>query len=873
MEQNHLQPPGMPGGQSSTNLDPANAAALSITHPTPDATMHSADTIVPPAGAPPPPYRIERKKRIASAETLAQFAQAEDMRELVLIFDTSKGKKGAYGGLGHDAREEQERTIDDIIEATTPGIKYEQKRIDQINVYDDHPTYYIVLLVPTSEAHKALGPQPEVHKTITYHIHGRDQSSQLRSDVSIIVTTPDRVPHLKMFGDRANKALPAGGLLPGIPIVMYLQDTRQNFLNIPDVLKWLTEDIMEDLNTVLTYPLQPTRGFTIEVAPGQPSRLASRTGTVGMGISIKFYLIAPPPLDPRNIESVTGLLLPNPVLMPRCYVKTPGTAAYVSEWDYHPDDPSTQLLSRAERCRGGSRGLGDGVTVRYIAPTYSSGTPLVTSTDNERFLRLGPYDPETDAIEGLETQAVPKHGTNERRKLMRDNAAKKAKICDPAALRAHKAAQEAVYFTEVCQKALERISAPNGNLFIPAALAQQAASTLDPPAELLAAACHNATCKTQMCMSLRKIASAVVDARVDGRAHAANRLTAAKIDAEITAMGPKPREPRESFPEWLAEGTRQPNPPNPHYGAGAPTMYPPSHGKGGGKGKGKGKGSAPVSGKGSAPASAKGKTPVYNTDRLRATDGTGVHGNVRPTTPPDERRFDQDGSGPHTKQQFYQHYQSLAQWNAAYGRAEMRPQGRLTHPPHVPETPYPPNAGEASSSESHPKAARTRIVQPFSPGRSPAVANESLTIHEHGSNLPPAAPIPSQTPVVYGWTAPFPSEGDMNPQNAWIVPSLRNVTNKLARGLYQLMSLSTQRSPEGRILIHHEAITEYLTSPSNGEPFSSKYIDDLLEALEQAYVLTVHTLPAAQYGGDEQYYYDFILAPLVHPSMDTNDML
>ena len=42
---------------------------------------------------------------------------------------------------------------------------------------------------------------------------------------------------------------------------------------------------------------------------------------------------------------------------------------------------------------------------------------------------------------------------------------------------------------------------------------------------------------------------------------------------------------------------------------------------GGGKGKGKGKGNAPASGKGKTPAS-------YNTDRLRATDGTGVHGNV-----------------------------------------------------------------------------------------------------------------------------------------------------------------------------------------------------------------------------------------------------
>ena len=57
-----------------------------------------------------PQYRIERKKRTASAETLAQFEQAEALRELVLIFDTSRGKKGAYGGLGHDTREAQEQS-------------------------------------------------------------------------------------------------------------------------------------------------------------------------------------------------------------------------------------------------------------------------------------------------------------------------------------------------------------------------------------------------------------------------------------------------------------------------------------------------------------------------------------------------------------------------------------------------------------------------------------------------------------------------------------------------------------------------------------------------------------------------------------------
>lgn len=163
-------------------------------------------------------------------------------------------------------------------------------------------------------------------------------------------------------------------------------------------------------------------------------------------------------------------------------------------------------------------------------------------------------------------------------------------------------------------------------------------------------------------------------------------------------------------------------------------MHP---GKGGGKGKGKGKGSAPASGKGSAPASGKGKTPVFSADRLRATDGTGVHGHVRPATPPDERRFDRDGSGPHTKQQFHQHYGSLDQWNAAAAHAEPRPQGRrLTHPP-ISRPLHPPQADEASSSESNAKAARTRTEQPFSPGRSLAGAHETLAIHEHGSNYRP----------------------------------------------------------------------------------------------------------------------------------------
>ena len=61
--------------------------------------MNQAEVVVPPDGQ----YHI-KKKRTASAETIAKFEQAEEMRELVLIFNTTKGKKGGYGGLGHDAR-------------------------------------------------------------------------------------------------------------------------------------------------------------------------------------------------------------------------------------------------------------------------------------------------------------------------------------------------------------------------------------------------------------------------------------------------------------------------------------------------------------------------------------------------------------------------------------------------------------------------------------------------------------------------------------------------------------------------------------------------------------------------------------------------
>jgi hypothetical protein len=53
----------------------------------------------------------ERKRRIVTEEEREQLHAADSLVELALIFDTSAGKKGAFGGFGQDARESTERTI------------------------------------------------------------------------------------------------------------------------------------------------------------------------------------------------------------------------------------------------------------------------------------------------------------------------------------------------------------------------------------------------------------------------------------------------------------------------------------------------------------------------------------------------------------------------------------------------------------------------------------------------------------------------------------------------------------------------------------------------------------------------------------------
>ena len=187
---------------------------------------------------------------------------------------------------------------------------------------------------------------------------------------------------------------------------------------------------------------------------------------------------------------------------------------------------------------------------------------------------------------------------------------------------------------------------------------------------------------------------------------------------------------------------------------------------------------------------------------------------------------------------------------------------------------------ETAEPESAPKSARRNSNQHHSPGRVPTSEISTATrahgpISEHGSNWQPAPPNHRtfHLPIVHGWNAPMPSEGD-NPQNTWIEAALRGVAQKLARGLPQLMRLSTKSLSENRILVHHEAITEYITSSSYGYAYSTANVDQLMEALEQANVVVVHTIPPTSYGGEEQYYYEFLLEPLVQMDAGaSNEML
>ena len=115
----------------------------------------------------------------------------------------------------------------------------------------------------------------------------------------------------------------------------------------------------------------------------------------------------------------------------------------------------------------------------------------------------------------------------------------------------------------------------------------------------------------------------------------------------------------------------------------------------------------------------------------------------------------------------------------------------------------------------------------------------------------------------------MPTEGD-NPNNAWIEHALQTVTQKLARGLSLLMTHATQRSSEDRVLVHHEAITEYLTSSSNGHAFPPKLsINSWRLSNKHPLSSSIQSPPLHT---EEKNYYEFRLEPLIQMEA-SNEML
>ena len=96
----------------------------------------------------------------------------------------------------------------------------------------------------------------------------------------------------------------------------------------------------------------------------------------------------------------------------------------------------------------------------------------------------------------------------------------------------------------------------------------------------------------------------------------------------------------------------------------------------------------------------------------------------------------------------------------------------------------------------------------------------------------------------------------------------------LARGLPHLKHHSTKGLSEDRVLINHDAIMAYINSSSDGTTYTAKNVEQLMEALEQVNVVAVHTIPSTTYGGDEDYYYEFLLEPIVQMDAGaSNEML
>ena len=826
-------------------------------------------TSLPPPDAPMGPSR-KRGGRTAPAGQLESIRAAINMVEIALIFDTSDGKKGAYGGLGDTnarTRDSVERTMNSIITATLPGVPYEQCRVDQISVYKE-PSFFIILLVTQATADAILGATSVVYKLIDYIIAGSttEEDGKPRAGVSIVVTTPSQIPSLPMFGGRTDTSIQAGDQVPGIQVVMYIQNTREHRVAHETLRTWAMDELMNDLDKVLTDERQPLSGFKTQTIPGQPTRLSPKTpGGVATGMSVKFWLIAP--THPHDIASIAGILLPTPILFPLKIAEDPASPLdnpqFINFWHNDPDDPAIVIpMTRAMRCQGGKNNAGDGVNVRYVVNNVR-GT-IVQADDGEQFWRAGDdaqEEPQDD--QGLTVVPTHVHGHNEHRAQQRKAAAKaQAAKIDKECMKAHATAFATIYFsTGTCEDAIKRLSTRDSPTFVPADRAMDFATKMEIPSEVLNAACRSDKCRTNMCISLNRTAVAVLAARTEGRAKAAANLETKSWEGAILETASQTFVPR-TKPQ-------------------AGTSQPPPH-----AGKGSGKGNTPT---------ARPPTQAARLSHPKAPMAVAKN--------PEEHRYDVGGTEAYTKAEFFAFYGDHEHWEAAgaapktsraatnfataqanasaaqaasqstFGYGTWRKangQGSTTMPtqPKAP-TPTAPQAITAETAETQQqKAARTPSqASPgrlqASPGHQLSAATNALGISEYGSVAPAGSigdAVMEETDKVHGWNwpMPLPNEADLGGR---IPPTHLNAARKLAHGLARLVAPYAAQGG----FVPYTHIEAYMAFPCDiYGTFDADTTEVLMHALDDANVIAV-----SQYepGGDAetQYLAQFLIEPTLLP--------
>jgi hypothetical protein len=130
-----------------------------------------------------------------------------------------------------------------------------------------------LLFVTQATADVILGATSVVCKLIDYIIAGTtaEEDGKPRAGVSIVVTTPSQIPSLPMFGGRTDTSIQAGDQVPGIQVVMYIQNTREHRVAHETLRTRAMDELINDLDKVLTDECQPLSGFNSVVSRRKPS--------------------------------------------------------------------------------------------------------------------------------------------------------------------------------------------------------------------------------------------------------------------------------------------------------------------------------------------------------------------------------------------------------------------------------------------------------------------------------------------------------------------------------------------------------------------------------------------------------------------------